>query len=154
STGASLQLIKMDESRGIIENCKRICNKVRVEALVIKESDFDAVATSQNLSPEEAKIHKFDQERSIPDTMALKRFYMRNLYDKDMNIEDWNNLSEENLEKSIVEDLCKTYSANHWKVIKELFKILGFTGINDKRVLPGNIISEAFIQSCKRFIEI
>ncbi|CAI2194855.1 18066_t:CDS:2, partial [Funneliformis geosporum] len=103
STGASLQLIKMDESR---------------------------------------------------DTMALKRFYMRNLYDKDMNIEDWNNLSEENLEKSIVEDLCKTYSANHWKVIKELFKILGFTGINDKRVLPGNIISEAFIQSCKRFIEI
>ncbi|CAI2200611.1 20098_t:CDS:1, partial [Funneliformis geosporum] len=133
--------------------------------LVIKESDFDAVATSQNLSPEEAEILKFDQERFIPDTMALKRFYMRNLYGKDMDIEDWNNLcnkkfverfsppeprkhflrlshfrkqgcnedsaieglvakdfvqwevtcykAEENLEKSIAEDLRKTYSANH-----------------------------------------
>ncbi|CAI2195106.1 18364_t:CDS:2, partial [Funneliformis geosporum] len=60
STGASLQLIKMDESRGVIGNHKKICNEVRVEALVIKESDFDAVATSQNLSPEEAEILKFD----------------------------------------------------------------------------------------------
>ncbi|CAI2179391.1 198_t:CDS:2 [Funneliformis geosporum] len=98
STGASLQLIKMDESQGVIGNCKR--------------------------------IH----------TMALKRFYMQNLYGKDMDIEDWNNLcnkkfverfsppeprkyflrlshfrkqAEENLEKSIAEDLRKTYSANH-----------------------------------------
>ena len=46
STGASLQLIKMDESRGVIGNRKRIRNEVRVEALVIKETDFNAVATS------------------------------------------------------------------------------------------------------------
>ncbi|RGB37789.1 hypothetical protein C1646_756416 [Rhizophagus diaphanus] len=170
STGASLQLIKMDESRGVIGNHKRIRNEIRVEALVIKETDYNAVATSQNLSPEEAEILKFDQERSIADTMALKRFYMRNLYGgKDVNIDDWNNLcnkkfvecfsppepqkhflrlsqfrrhgydeesameglkakdttqweiacykAEENLEKSVAEDLHKSYSANHWEAI-------------------------------------
>ena len=62
--------------------------------------------------------------------------------------------SEENLEKSVAEDLRKSYSANHWKAIRELFQILGFTGIDDKRILPGNIVSEAFVQSCERFIEI
>ena len=81
STGASLQLIKMDDSQGVIGNRKKVCNEVRVETLVIKETDFIAVATSQNLDPEEAKNLKFDQERSIPDTMALKRFYMRNIYE-------------------------------------------------------------------------
>ncbi|CAG8601647.1 23256_t:CDS:1 [Gigaspora rosea] len=207
STGASLQLIKMDESREVIGNRKRIRNEVRVEALVIKETDFNAVATSRNLDPEEAEILKFDQERSIADTMALKRFYMRNLYGgKDVNIDDWNNLCNkkfvecfsppeprkhflrlsqfrkhgydeesameglkakniaqwedtyykagENVEKSVAEDLHKLYSANHWKAIRELFQILGFTGIDDIRTLSGNIISEAFTQSCERFIEI
>ena len=48
----------------------------------------------------------------------------------------------------------KSYSANHWKVIRELFQILGFTGIDDVRTLSGNIVSEAFAQSCERFIEI
>ncbi|RGB21868.1 hypothetical protein C1646_777094 [Rhizophagus diaphanus] len=60
----------------------------------------------------------------------------------------------ENLEKSVGEDLRKSYSANHWKAIRELFQILGFTGIDDKCILPGNIVSEALIQSCERFIEI
>uniref|UniRef100_U9SSV5 Uncharacterized protein n=1 Tax=Rhizophagus irregularis (strain DAOM 181602 / DAOM 197198 / MUCL 43194) TaxID=747089 RepID=U9SSV5_RHIID len=50
-----------------------IRNEVRIEALVIKETDFDAVATSRNLDLEEAENLKFDQERSIPNTMALKR---------------------------------------------------------------------------------
>ncbi|GBB88983.1 hypothetical protein RclHR1_15600005 [Rhizophagus clarus] len=120
--------------------------------------------------------------------MALKRFYIRNLYCKDMSIEDWNNIcnrkfienfslpkarkhflrlsyfrrqghdeenamkglkteenvqwemachkAKENLEKSVAEDLRKSYSANHWKAIRELFQILGFTGIDDKRILP------------------
>src|SRR2546421_12529965 len=62
--------------------------------------------------------------------------------------------AEENLKKSVAEDLRKSYSANHWKAIRELFQILGFTDIDDKRILPGNIVSEAFVQSCERFIEI
>ena len=62
--------------------------------------------------------------------------------------------AEENLKKSVAEDLRKSYSANHWKAIRELFQILGFTGIDDKRILPGNIVSEVFMQSCERFIEI
>ena len=36
----------MDESRGVIGNHKKVRNEVRVEALVIKETDFNAVATS------------------------------------------------------------------------------------------------------------
>src|SRR6266542_6013036 len=196
----------MNESRGVIGNRKRVRNEIRVEALVIKNTNFNAVATSRNLSPEEAEVLKFDQERSIADTMALKHFYIRNLYCKDMSIEDWNNIcnrkfienfsspearkhflrlsyfrrqghneesamkglkaeenvqwefacyrSEENLEKSVAEDLRKSYSANHWKVIRELFQILGFTGIDDKRILSSNIVSETFTQSCERFIEV
>src|SRR3954469_21277995 len=62
--------------------------------------------------------------------------------------------AKENLEKSVVEDLHKSYSANHWKAIRELFQILGFTGIDDIHNLSGNIISKAFAQSCERFIEI
>jgi hypothetical protein len=50
--------------------------------------------------------------------------------------------------------LHKSYSANHWKVIRELFQILGFTGIDDKRILSSNIISETFTQSCERFIKV
>ena len=173
---------------------------------VIKEMDFNAVATSRNLNLEEAEVLKFDQEHSIADTMALKHFYMRNLYCKDMSIEDWNNIcnrkfienfsspearkhflrlsyfrrqghdeenamkglkaeeniqweiacyrAEENLEKSVAEDLRKSYSANHWKAIRELFQILGFTGIDDRCTLSGDTASELFIRSCERFIEI
>src|SRR6185369_7641896 len=52
------------------------------------------------------------------------------------------------------EDLHKSYSANHWKVIRELFQTLGFTGIDDERILSGNVVSEAFALSCERFVEI
>ncbi|CAI2193502.1 5942_t:CDS:2, partial [Funneliformis geosporum] len=131
------------ENRGVIGNRKRIRNEVRIKALIIKETDFDAVATFRNLDPEEAENLKFDQEHSIPDTMTLKRFYMRNIYD-----------ANENIEKSVAEDLHKSYSANHWKAIRELFQILGFTGIDDKRILSGNMVSETFTQSCEKFIEI
>jgi len=62
--------------------------------------------------------------------------------------------AEENLEKSVAEDLHKSYSANHWEAIRELFQVLGFTGIDDKRILSGNIVSETFTQSCERFIGI
>ena len=50
----------MNKSQGVIGNYKKVCNEVRVEILVIKETDFNAVATSQNLDPEEAKNLKFD----------------------------------------------------------------------------------------------
>ncbi|CAI2176198.1 10542_t:CDS:2 [Funneliformis geosporum] len=44
----------------IVRNCKRVHNEIRVEALVIKNTDFNTVATFQNLSPEEAEVLKFD----------------------------------------------------------------------------------------------
>ena len=100
----------MDESRGVIGNRKRVRNKIRVEALVIKNTDFNAVATSRNLSPEEAEVLKFDQERSIADTMALKRFYMRNLYCKDMSIEDWNNICN----RKFVENFSSPEARKHF----------------------------------------
>jgi hypothetical protein len=62
--------------------------------------------------------------------------------------------AKENLEKSVIKDLHKSYSANHWKAIKELFQILGFTSIDNKCIFPGNIVSEAFVQFCEKFIEI
>ncbi|CAI2185657.1 16791_t:CDS:1 [Funneliformis geosporum] len=129
--------------------------------------------------------------------MALKRFYMRNIYgDKDIDNKIWNNLcnkkfvkyfslpepqkyflmlshfqkqgynkenaikgleakniaqwkdthykTNENIEKSVAEDLHKSYSANHWKDIRELFQILGFTSIDNKHIISGNIVLKAF----------
>ncbi|CAG8851580.1 7550_t:CDS:2, partial [Racocetra persica] len=84
-----------------VEHQKRLSARYFIEklysliastTLVIKETDFDAVATSQNLDPKEAKNLKFDQERSIPDTIALKHFYIRNIYGKDIDNEIWDNL--------------------------------------------------------------
>ncbi|CAI2187900.1 13777_t:CDS:2 [Funneliformis geosporum] len=119
STGASLQLIKMDESRGVIGNY----------------------------------------------TIAFKCFYIQNIYGKDMDDEIWDNFCNKkfedtyykaryNSEKSVVEDLHKSYSFNHWMVIRELFQILGFTGIDDKRTLSSDTASESFMRSCEKFIKI
>ncbi|GBB96825.1 hypothetical protein RclHR1_28460001 [Rhizophagus clarus] len=154
STGAFLQLIKIDESQGVIGNRKRIRNEVRVEALVIKETDYNAVATSWNLSLEEAERHFLrlsyfrrqghDEENAIKGLKAEENIQWEIACYK----------AEENLKKSVAEDLRKSYSANHWKVIQELFQILGFTGIDDKYILSGSMVSEAFTQSCERFIEI
>ncbi|CAI2183577.1 14876_t:CDS:2, partial [Funneliformis geosporum] len=95
STGFSLQLLKIDESRGVIGNRKKIRNE-----------------------------QGYDEE------------------------------TEKNLKKSVAEDLRKSYSAKHWKVIQELFQILGFTGIDNERILSGNMVSEVFTQLYKRFIEV
>ncbi|CAI2192342.1 4534_t:CDS:2, partial [Funneliformis geosporum] len=62
STGSFLQLIKMDESRGVIGNHKRVCNEIRDKTLVIKNTDFNTVATSWNLNLKKTEILKFDQE--------------------------------------------------------------------------------------------
>ncbi|CAI2190575.1 11466_t:CDS:2, partial [Funneliformis geosporum] len=51
-------------------------------------------------------------------------------------------------------DLRKAYLSKQWEAIQKLFQILGFTGIDDKRILFGSIVSETFMQSCERFIEI
>ncbi|CAJ0870776.1 7690_t:CDS:2 [Entrophospora sp. SA101] len=207
STGASLKLIKMDESQGVIGNRKKVRNEIKTEALVIKNTDFEAVATSRNLVPEEAEFLKLDQERSIADTMALKRFYMWNLYGgNDMSIKTWNKLcnkefverfcppeprkhflrlshfrkqgydensaieglkakdiaqwentcynTKDNIEDSVAKDIRKTYSANHWEAIRELFQSLGFTGIDDERILYDDQVKVAFETSRKRFIEL
>ncbi|CAI2166889.1 5732_t:CDS:2 [Funneliformis geosporum] len=65
-----------------------------------------------------------------------------------------NALPNSESEKSVVEDLRKSYSAKHLEVIQELFQILGFTGINNERILSDSMVSEAFTQSYKRFIEV
>ncbi|CAI2191987.1 9306_t:CDS:2, partial [Funneliformis geosporum] len=58
------------------------------------------------MSPEEAKILKFDQERSIADTMALKSYDEENAMEglKAKNTTQWKIAcykAEKNLEKSV-----------------------------------------------------
>ncbi|CAJ0847115.1 9_t:CDS:2 [Entrophospora sp. SA101] len=191
STGASLKLIKMDESRGVIGICKKVCNEIRAEVSIIKHTDFDAVATSRNLTPEEAEFLKLDSERSVADTMALKHFYMWNLYgenesfsppeprkhflclsyfykqgyDEESAIEElkvkdiaqWEDTcynAKDNFEDSVAKDLHKTYSVNHWEAVQGLLQSLGFTGIDDKRILSDNQVKVAFEASREKFIEI
>ncbi|CAI2190923.1 1091_t:CDS:2 [Funneliformis geosporum] len=75
-------------------------------------------------------------------------------YTSTVEAEDTHYKANENIEKSVAEDLHKSYLANHWKAIRELFQVLGFTSIDDKCILSGNIVSKAFTQSCEKFIEI
>ncbi|CAG8678593.1 1608_t:CDS:2, partial [Racocetra persica] len=98
-----------------------------------------------------AEILKLDQKYSVTDTIALKRYYLWNLYSKDMDIEYWNNLCN----KKFVESFGLPEPRKHFlqlsyfrkqgydeesvKVIRELFQILGFTGIDDRHILSSNI---------------
>ncbi|CAJ0838154.1 5854_t:CDS:1 [Entrophospora sp. SA101] len=119
STGASLKLIKMDENKEIIGNRKKVRNEIKAEALVIKDTDFDAVTTSRNLTPEEAEFLKLDSERSVADTMALKRFYMWNLYGgNSMSIEDWNKLCD----KDFVERFSPPEPRKHFLRLSHFYK--------------------------------
>ncbi|KAF0405054.1 helicase [Gigaspora margarita] len=146
STGASLKLIKMDESREVIEIRKTVRNKIRVKVLVIKYT----------ITLEKAESLKLDSECSVADTIAFKHFYIWNLYSRNgISIEEdicYN--TKDNFEKSVAKDLCKTYSANYWEAIRGLLQLLGFTGIDDKCILFNDKVKVVFEASCEKFIEI
>ncbi|CAG8579886.1 9643_t:CDS:10, partial [Scutellospora calospora] len=166
-------------ARNFIEKfCSLIASTAK--ALDIKETDFSAIATARNLSSEEAKFLKLDQECSVEDTMALKQHFglpeprkhflqlsqfRRQSYDEESAIEgsknkdiaQWEDTcykAKENFEDSVAKDLRKTYSANHWEAIRGLFQSLSFTGIDDKQILSDDQVKVAFEVSRERFIEI
>ncbi|CAG8539150.1 39_t:CDS:2 [Scutellospora calospora] len=90
---------KYFSARYFIEKlCSLIASTIRVEALVIKETDFNAVATSQNLGSEEA------ENFNAIEGLVAKDF---------AQWEDTCYKADENLEKSVAENLCKNYSANY-----------------------------------------
>ncbi|CAG8518535.1 8798_t:CDS:2, partial [Diversispora eburnea] len=153
STGASLKLIKMDESRGVIEIRKKIRNEIRAEVSVIKHTDFEAIATSRNLTSEKAEILKLDSEHfvehfSSPEPrkhfLRLSHFCKQG-YNGDNTIEElkakdlaqWENTcynAKDNFENSVAKDLRKTYSVNHWEAVRGLLQSLSFTGMDDKQI--------------------
>ncbi|CAI2195845.1 9841_t:CDS:2, partial [Funneliformis geosporum] len=121
-----------------IEDWNNICNRKFVE----------------NFSPPEARKHflrlSYFRRQGHNEESAMKGLKA----EENVQWEFACYRAEENLEKSVAKDLRKSYSANHWEVIQELFRILGFTGIDDRRTLSGDTASESFTQSCERFIEI
>ena len=121
-----------------IDDWNNLCNKKFVECFSPPEPRKHFLRLSQ------FRRHGYDEESAMEGLKAKDTTQWEIACYK----------AEENLEKSVAEDLHKSYSANHWEVIRKLFQILGFTGIDDIRTLSGNIISEAFAQSCERFIEI
>ncbi|CAG8602728.1 349_t:CDS:2, partial [Scutellospora calospora] len=131
---------------------------IKAEALVIKDTDFDTVATSRNLTLKESEFLKLDLECSVADTMALKCFYMWNFYSGNgMSIEDWNKLCD----KDFVEYFSPLESRKHFLCLSYFYKqgyneesSLGFTGIDDKRILSDDQIKVAFKASHEKFIEI
>ena len=92
-----------------------LCNKKFVERFSLPESRKHFLRLSH------FQKQGCDEDSAI-ESLVAKDF---------MQWEDTCYKAEENSEKSVAEDLCKTYSANHWKVIQELFKILGFIGIDN-----------------------
>ncbi|CAG8634115.1 42958_t:CDS:2, partial [Gigaspora margarita] len=138
-TEASLKLIKMDESRGVIGIHKEVCNEIRTKVLVIKHTDFEAIVTSRNLTLEEAEFLKLDSECSVADTIALKHFLCKIFmvemqgYNEESAIEElntkdiaqWEDIcynTKDNFENLVAKNLRKTYSVNHWEAIKIAFE--------------------------------
>ncbi|CAI2197486.1 457_t:CDS:2, partial [Funneliformis geosporum] len=92
---------------------------------------------------------------NLCNTNFVKKLIIWNFYDI---LEDWL-ISEgkKELHNSLdpsSNDLRKAYLSKQWETIQKLFQILGFTGIDDERILSGSMVLEAFMQSCERFIEI
>uniref|UniRef100_U9SZR0 Uncharacterized protein n=1 Tax=Rhizophagus irregularis (strain DAOM 181602 / DAOM 197198 / MUCL 43194) TaxID=747089 RepID=U9SZR0_RHIID len=96
-----------------------------------RQKDFSDI---NNLSPEEAEVLKFDQKRFIADTMALKRFYMRNLYCKDMSIEDWNNICN----RKFIENFSSPESQKHFLQLSYFRR----QGHNEESVMKGLKVEE------------
>ncbi|KAF0528479.1 helicase [Gigaspora margarita] len=73
STGASLKLIKLNKTQEVIGIHKKVYNEIRAKVSVIKYMDFETIATSRNLTLEEAESLKLNSECSVADTMAGPR---------------------------------------------------------------------------------
>ncbi|CAJ0847312.1 8711_t:CDS:2, partial [Entrophospora sp. SA101] len=48
-------------------------------------------------------------------------------------------------------DLCKSYSAKQWEAVHDLYQSLGFSDIDDTKILLGDDVSKAFEQTRKKF---
>ncbi|CAG8503509.1 10593_t:CDS:10 [Scutellospora calospora] len=153
STGVSLKLIKMDENKEIIGNCKNVRNEIK-EAEFLKLNSECSVADTIVLNLLEPRKH----------FLHLSHFYKQG-YDEESVVEElkakdivqWEDTcynAKDNFEDSVAKDLYKTYSANHWEAIRGLLQLLGFTGIDDKRILSNNQVKVTFEASHKKFIEI
>ncbi|CAG8783653.1 28869_t:CDS:2 [Gigaspora margarita] len=51
-------------------------------------------------------------------------------------------------------DLYKSYSAKQWEAVHDLFQSLGFSDIDDTKILLGDDVSKAFKQTRKKIIKI
>ncbi|CAJ0850941.1 4497_t:CDS:1, partial [Entrophospora sp. SA101] len=51
-------------------------------------------------------------------------------------------------------DLHKFYSVKQWEAVRDLFQSIGFSGIDDTKILSGDDVAKAFEQSCEEVVKI
>ncbi|CAG8807319.1 13742_t:CDS:2, partial [Gigaspora rosea] len=61
--------------------------------------------------------------------------------------------SHESMDPSSV-DLHKFYSAKQWEAVHNLVQSIGFSDIDDTKILSGNDVAKAFEQSCEEVVKI
>ncbi|CAG8624586.1 15658_t:CDS:2, partial [Gigaspora rosea] len=111
-------------------------------------------------NPEEAEFLKLDQECSVEDTIAFKRFYIWSLYcGKDITSKAFLmtvSIPKTGYDEESAIEGSKNKDIAQWEdtSIRGLLQLLGFTGINNKRILADNQVKVVFEASRKRFIEI
>ncbi|RIA82847.1 hypothetical protein C1645_834709 [Glomus cerebriforme] len=111
SMGTSLEIISTE---GTITDRKIVSNIIKVVEENIKGSDAELIVNTPDITPDDAEVFKQIPIHLFTDNMILQRHYLWKIYVSGDIGKDWH------------------ISEDKWKVIQELFQILGFTaGIDD-----------------------
>ncbi|CAG8821937.1 42975_t:CDS:2, partial [Gigaspora margarita] len=190
STGASLELITIEETSLAKVTRVEVSNTIKKVAKKIEVADAELIANSSDISSDDAEIIKQIPTRSFTDNMILQHHYLWKIYasgdigDKDdirnwsMNNDDWIKLCDINFVKKFNSpeplqhfrrlayfrrqdsmdpastDLHKFYSAKQWEAVRDLFQSIGFSGIDDTKILSGDDVAKTFEQSREKIVKI
>ncbi|CAJ0830229.1 8848_t:CDS:2 [Entrophospora sp. SA101] len=213
STGASLDLVSVENSNLAKADRVNVSNDIKGTAKKIEVAEAELIANSTDIDPSEAELLKQIPTRSFTDNMILQRHYLWKIYasgdiggkndirDWSMDNTDWTKLCDidfvkkfnspeplqhfrrlayfrrqgsntikaiENLKfKETIQweesqdsldpasnDLHKSYSAKQWEAVHDLFQSLGFSDIDDTKILSGDDVSKAFEQSWEKIVKI
>ncbi|RIB00779.1 hypothetical protein C2G38_2233014 [Gigaspora rosea] len=160
STRATLELISAE---GTKDTRIKVSNTIKGIEKGIKCSDAESIVNAPDITPYEAETLKLNPERFFADNMSLQRYYLWRTYASDF-VEKFNSSEPikhfrglEELQDSTnpaLNDLYKYYSAKQWEAVPDLFKLVGFSGIDDTRILSSDDVAKTFEQSREKIVKI
>ncbi|CAG8825047.1 46398_t:CDS:2, partial [Gigaspora margarita] len=175
STGASLELITIEETSLAKVTRVEVSNTIKKVAKKIEVADAELIANSPDISSDNAEIIKQILTRSFTNNMILQCHYLWKIYalgdigGKDdiqnwsINNDDWIKLCDVNFVKKFnsPEPLQHFRRLAYFRrqgpdeeAVRDLFQSIGFSGIDDTKILSSNDVAKTFEQSQEKIIKI